>query len=166
MYVWLRYYALVKNQNKSEIFWQINLLYSVRVFIHIEWGSSQVAQWLRIHLPMQESSLVGYSPWGHRVRHDWARIYIEYICCAMLSCSVMSDCATPRTAAHQAPLSLGILQASILEWVAMPSSRGSSWPRDRTQVSHIAGGFFTIWATGKSIGGGNIYIHTHTHTHT
>ena len=40
-----------------------------------------------------------------------------------------------------------ILQARILEWVAMPSSGGSSQPRDRTQVSHIAGGFFTIWAT-------------------
>ena len=35
----------------------------------------------------------------------------------------------------------------ILEWVAMPSSRGSSQPRDWTQVSHIAGGFFTDWAT-------------------
>ena len=42
---------------------------------------------------------------------------------------------------------MGILQAKILEWVAMPSSRGSSQPRDQTQVSHIAGGFFTIWAT-------------------
>ena len=37
---------------------------------------------------------------------------------------------------------MGILQARILEWVAMSSSRGSSPPRDRTQVSHIAGGFF------------------------
>ena len=37
---------------------------------------------------------------------------------------------TPWTVAHQAPLSLGILQARILEWVAMPSSRGSSQPRD------------------------------------
>ena len=37
----------------------------------------------------------------------------------------------------------GILQARILEWVAMPFSRGSSKPRDRTQVSCIAGGFFT-----------------------
>ena len=34
----------------------------------------------------------------------------------------------------------GILQARILEWVAFPFSRGSSQPRDRTQVSHIAGG--------------------------
>ena len=37
----------------------------------------------------------------------------------------------------------GILQASILEWIAFPFSRGSSQPRDRTQVSRIAGGFFT-----------------------
>ena len=37
----------------------------------------------------------------------------------------------------------GILQARILEWVAFPFSRGSSQPRDRTQVCHIAGGFFT-----------------------
>ena len=35
----------------------------------------------------------------------------------------------------------GILQARILEWVAFPFSRGSSQPRDQTQVSHIAGGF-------------------------
>ena len=40
----------------------------------------------------------------------------------------------------------GILQARILEWVAFPFSRGSSQPRDQTQVSHIAGGFFTSWA--------------------
>ena len=43
-----------------------------------------------------------------------------------------------------------ILQAGILEWTAFPFSRGSSQPRDRTQVSHIAGGFFTSWATGEA----------------
>ena len=37
--------------------------------------------------------------------------------------------------------------ARILEWVAVPFSRGFSQPRDWTQVSHIAGGFFTSWAT-------------------
>jgi len=41
----------------------------------------------------------------------------------------------------------GILQARILEWVAVPFSRGSSQPRDRSQVSHIVGRFFTSWAT-------------------
>ena len=40
----------------------------------------------------------------------------------------------------------GILQARILEWVAFPFSRGSSQPRDQTQVSHIAGGFLTSLA--------------------
>ena len=37
----------------------------------------------------------------------------------------------------------GILQARLLEWVAFPFSRGSSQPRNQTQVSHIAGGFLT-----------------------
>ena len=41
----------------------------------------------------------------------------------------------------------GILQARILEWIAFPISRGSSQPRDQTQVSCITGGFFTSWAT-------------------
>ena len=41
----------------------------------------------------------------------------------------------------------GILQARILEWVAFPFFRASSQPRDQTQVSCIAGRFFTSWAT-------------------
>ena len=41
----------------------------------------------------------------------------------------------------------GILQARILKWVAFPFSKVSSQPRDRTQVSRIAGRFFTSWAT-------------------
>ena len=53
--------------------------------------------------------------------------------------------ATPWTVACQAPLSIGILQARILEWVdCHPLLQGSSHPRERTQVSHIAGGFFTV----------------------
>ena len=54
---------------------------------------------------------------------------------------------TPWTAACQAPLSLEILQARILEWVALPSSRAFSQPRDGTQFSCIAGRCFTVWAT-------------------
>ena len=41
----------------------------------------------------------------------------------------------------------GILQARILEWVAISLSRGSSWLGDQTWVSCIAGSFFTVWAT-------------------
>ena len=43
----------------------------------------------------------------------------------------------------------GILQARILEWAAVPFSRGSSQPRDQTQIAHIAGRFFTSGATGE-----------------
>ena len=57
---------------------------------------------------------------------------VRYIhMCAVLSRSVL---LTLWTATHQAPLSVGILQARILEWVAMPYSWGSSQPRDRIQV--------------------------------
>ena len=45
----------------------------------------------------------------------------------------------------------GILQARILEWVVIPFSRGSSWPKDLTQVSHIVGRFFSIWATKEAL---------------
>ena len=76
------------------------------------------------------------------------------LCCAVCLSSVQFSSvawvqlfATLWTVAHQAPLSMRILQARILSWVAMPSSRGSSQPRDQTQVSLIAGGFFTAWAT-------------------
>ena len=51
------------------------------------------------------------------------------------------DCSIPGSSIH------GILQARILELVAIPFSRGSSWPRDQTQVSCIEGRFFIIWAT-------------------
>ena len=45
------------------------------------------------------------------------------------------DCSLPGSSVR------GILQVKILEWVAIPFSKGSSQPRDQTQLSHIAGGF-------------------------
>ena len=58
------------------------------------------------------------------------------------NCSVLSNSLRPhRYIVH------GILQARILEWVAFPFSRGSSQPKDLTQVSHIADGFFTRLVT-------------------
>ena len=57
------------------------------------------------------------------------------------------DCSPPGSSVH------GIFQARILEWVVIPFSRGSSWPRDWTHVSWvscIAGGFFTTEPLGKS----------------
>ena len=53
------------------------------------------------------------------------------------------DCSPPGSSVH------GILQARILGWVVMPSSRTSSQPRDRTCSSCTAGGFFTTEPLGK-----------------
>ena len=89
-------------------------------------GSSQLRDWTRV------SCLTGrfFTYWAIREAQN-------------VSCSLVSDSLWP-----QGPIAVhGILQARILEWVAMPFSRGYSWPRDRTHVSCTAGGFFTIWAT-------------------
>ena len=55
------------------------------------------------------------------------------------------DCSLPVSTVH------GILQARIPEWIAIPFSRRSSWHRDQTWVSHIAGRFFTVWATREAL---------------
>ena len=60
-----------------------------------------------------------------------------------VSRSVVSGSETPWTVAYQAPVH-GISQARILKWVAIPFSRGSSGPRDQTQVSRIGGKFLTV----------------------
>ena len=66
--------------------------------------------------------------------------------------SVMSNSCDPMVCSPPGSSVHGILQARILEWVAIPFSRGSSWPRGQTQVSCIAERFFTDWATRE--GGG------------
>ena len=58
--------------------------------------------------------------------------------------------ATLLTIVHQAPLSMGIFQARILEWNAISFSRGSSQSRDQTHISGLAGRFFTQGARGAT----------------
>ena len=84
-----------------------------------------------------QTLLSGFPRWRCAV------LYLVAQSCLTL-CDPM-DCSLPGSSVH------GILQARVLEWVAMPSSRVSSQPRDRTQVSHIA--FFTIWATREVFSG-------------
>ena len=74
--------------------------------------------------------------------------YAEYVCMLVAqSCLTLCDpmnCSPPGFSVH------GIHQAIILEWIAIPFSRGTSQPRNRTLVSCVAGRFFTVGATGKS----------------
>ena len=98
------------------------------------------------------SSINSIFSWKKMLESNFPIVYwlICYcaLCCAVLSHSVMSVSLRSHGlhVAHQALLSMRILQARILEWVAMPSSRGSSQPRGGLQVSCTAGGFFTFWA--------------------
>ena len=77
------------------------------------------------------------------------------LCLRSFACMLSSfspDSSTLWTEARQAPLSVGFSRQEYLEWVAMPSSRGSSRPRDWTWVSWVscmAGGFFTTESLGK-----------------
>ena len=71
------------------------------------------------------------------------------LCLVAQSCLTLCDpmdCSPPGSSV------CGILQARILEWVAMSSSRGSPQPKDQTQVPCIAGGFFAVWATREALG--------------
>ena len=74
------------------------------------------------------------------------RFYEKEACCCLVAKSCLT-LVTPWTVACQALLSMKILQARILEWVAIFFSRESSQPRNQTPVSCIAGRFFTNWAT-------------------
>ena len=64
------------------------------------------------------------------------------------------DCRLPGSSA------MGILQARILEWVAITFSRGSSQLRDGTLISYIAGRFFTVWATREAQEYWSVYLHS------
>jgi len=84
--------------------------------------------------------------------YGWSPVILAslYLCllhaCVSVTHSCLSlcnpmDCSPPGSSVH------GIFQARIPEWVAISFFRGSSRSRDRTWVSYIAGGFFTLWAT-------------------
>ena len=73
------------------------------------------------------------------------KLGIKLPCCAVCCAKLLSGVqlfVTPWTVTCPAPRFMGILHARILKRVAMHSSRGSSQPRDQTQVPCIAGGFF------------------------
>ena len=89
---------------------------------------------------------------SHRIGHDWrylaaaADILCVYVW-VVQSCQTLcdpTDYSSPDSSVH------GILQARILEWVAVSFSRESSQPRDWILVSCIAGGCFTIWPIKRS----------------
>ena len=70
-------------------------------------------------------------------------VLVTHLC--LTHCNLIY-CSPPASSVH------GIIHPRKLEWVAMLSSRRSSWPRNRTRISCISGEFFTVWATRKAQG--------------
>ena len=116
-----------------------------------------------------------FLPWS--LKSSFAALHVTELCCrwpkikwanVVLSLKCVQIFMTLWTVAHQFPLSMGFsrqeywselpfpspwdlpnprIETTSLESLVYPFSSGSSWPRNRTGVSGVAGGFFTIWAT-------------------
>ena len=106
-------------------------------------------------LPLSPRPLCSWAHWvmmGLTGERGWLGLCVHAK--SLQLCPILCDprdCSPPDSSVH------GILQARMLEWVAMPSSRGSSQPRDRTLISpSLAGRFFTTVPPGKP----NLYHRT------
>ena len=95
----------------------------------------QMGQWRVVHWRWEWQITLVFLPWE---LHEQWKVKVKVIQLCLTLCNPM-DCKVHA-----------ILQARILEWVACPFSRGFSQTRNQTQVSHIAGGFFTSWAHKKN----------------
>ena len=118
-----------------------------------------VGNCIAFHLPnnLSEHSVQEKTMYSYPVSQTWSLVHVGqnpwcYLCvcacvCVYVCVLVTQLCLTlfhPTDSSLPCSSDYRILQARILEWVAIPVSRGSSQPRDRTQVSCIAGRFFTI----------------------
>ena len=101
--------------------------------IYFQWGDEYWERWKLVHQKWARIPGPGTLLHFHRW---WCRSEVKWV---TQSCPTL--CNPMYYPVH------GILQARILEWVAIPCFGGSSQLRNLTQVSHIAGGIFTSWAT-------------------
>ena len=113
---------------------------------HVWWqeaGETRLAVWWEKLAPIPPYTVVMANNTKYPSHHEDARSLKCQWTLWSESCSVVSDSLQP-------PWTIQFMEFSRsenCEWVAFPFSRGSSPPRDWTQVSGIAGGFFTSWAT-------------------
>ena len=117
---------------------------SIKVVKHISLAGTLASDWGQ-HCEFHESKVKTVKPYWSNIIYlnhfqKFLTCFFKYIQSYPILCDPM-DCSLPGSSVHV------ILQAGILEWVATFFSRGSSWSRDQTWVSCLAGRFFTIWTT-------------------
>jgi len=106
---------------------------SIHTYIHIY-------TCICLHIYYIVKHICGYMIHTHTHTYEVKKVKVLVTELCPTLCNPM-DCRPPGSSVY------GILQARTLEWVVISFSRGSSWSRDRTQVSCVAGRFFTVWAT-------------------
>ena len=112
----------------------------LRLCIALKDSSSEVGESLHLNLSLSLPWLwLGGAAFSEKMK-KWSEV--TQLCPTLCN---PRDFSLPGSSVH------GIFQAKILEWVAISFSRGSSQPRDRTQVSHTAGRLFTVWATREAL---------------
>ena len=106
-------------------------------------GFSRQEYWSRLPLPSPASGLTSSLLQNHKI--VYALTVLSLVSQSYVTFCNPMDCTQPGSSVH------GVLQARVLKCVVIPSSRGTSRPRNQIQVSHIANGFITIWATKESL---------------
>ena len=131
--------SFIERLNWTQLGWRrASLLYKPRAALSV-----------RHSLSLQVMSMS--SVWDSLFLHFWSWSVAGSCNPQLCLCDPM-DCSPPGSSIHE------ILQARILEQVAISFSRGSSQPRDWTQVSCVAGRFFTLWATREAPWNRGIYF--------
>ena len=127
-------------------------LWCWRRLLRVPWTSRRLNQWILkeinpdyssegLMLKLNSNALATWCKEPAYWKRPWYWKSESEVAQSCLTLCDSMDCSPPGSSVH------GILQARILVWVAISFSRGSSQTRDWTQVSHIAGRFFTLWAT-------------------
>jgi len=132
--------GLCKPQYYHYLVWDKLLSLSESQFPNL-WGEMGIlTQWVSQSGDKRDYEY-GNTMWTVKSYESWWECLKVLVAQSCLTFCDPMDCSPPGSSVH------GILQARILEWVAISFSRVSSWPWDRTQISHIAGRLFTDWAT-------------------
>ena len=127
---------------------------ALQFHIH-SWSTHCAKDWALLFQELEGLWAMHFIPRRGRWR-PWRSPYVWFCVCELLRWVTLRN---PMD--YNSPLGSsvhGILQARILEWVAISFARGSSWPRDWTWVSCITGRFFALWDTGKSIWLASSYV--------
>ena len=148
---------LLSGQKTSQDLWLLSCHQGKEWYQHRRHGDEEgKAQGSRQHVVPGPSSnnLINHNFSDTRGDHFSLWLYPLWVGhCAVLSHSVLSDSLQPHGLQPTRPLCPRTFPGKNTGVVAMPSSRGSSQPRDWTQVYHIAGKFFIIWATREALVG-------------